>query len=247
MVERTTKMTHDEEKFSINTAWVKKAGEHFEIVIDPDPALEFKRTRGASPDIRECLKAENVFYDAKRGLFAKKERLREIFGSDDPLELAKMFILEGTIQLTAEHRAKIREAKQNQILTKICTYAVDPLTGLPHPQSRIKLAMDEAKVRIDDNKDVEEQVSRIVRELQPILPIKLEIVLLQIHVPSPYGQKLYNEVARFGTVKKTEWLPDASLLCNIEIPAGLQTDLMDLLGARTHGSAVVKKISGQER
>ena len=193
------------------------------------------------------MKAEHVFYDAKRGLFAKKESLREFFGSDDSLVLAKTFILDGTIQLTAEHRAKIREAKHNQILTRICTYAVDPVTGLPHPQSRIKLAMDEAKVKIDDNKDVEEQITRIVRELQPILPIRLEIVLLQVHVPSPYGQKLYNEIARFGTMKKSEWMPDASLLCNIELPAGLQMDLMDLLGARTHGGATVKKLSGQER
>jgi ribosome maturation protein SDO1 len=240
-------MKYEEEKFSINTAWMKKAGEHFEMVLDPDAALEFKHSKGATPDIRECLKAEHVFSDAKRGLFAKEERLRELFGTDDPLLLAKKFILDGTIQLTAEHRAKIREAKRNQILSKICLYAVDPTTGFPHPRARIQLAIDEAKVRIDDNKDVDEQVSAIVKQLQPILPIKLEVASLQVHVPSQYAKKLYGELTRFGTVKSAEWMVDASLLCTIEMPAGLQTDLMDFLGARTHGAASVKKLGGTAR
>lgn len=247
MVERASNVKYDEEKFSINTAWIKKSGEHFEMVLDPDAALEFKHTKGASPDVRECLKAEHVFTDAKRGLFAKEERLREIFGTHDPLQLAKKFILDGTIQLTAEHRAKIREAKRNQIIAKICMYAVDPTTGLPHPRTRIQLAIDEAKAKIDDNKDIDEQVSTIVRELQPILPIKLEVSSLQVHISSQYAKKLYGELARFGTMKSTEWMPDASLLCTIEMPAGLQMDLMDFLGARTHGGASVKRLGGQAR
>ena len=35
-------ITYDDERFSINVARLKKGGEHFEIVIDPDTAVEFK-------------------------------------------------------------------------------------------------------------------------------------------------------------------------------------------------------------
>lgn len=240
-VERTTQMKYDEERFSVNTAWMKKGGEHIEVVIDPDAALAYKHSKGMHPDIKECLKAERVFFDAKRGLHASEEHLEKFFGTTDPLAIAKILLLEGTIQLTAEHRAKIREAKHNQILNHIRTYAIDPKTGLSHPEARLRLAFDEAKIKIDDAKTVEEQIPVIVRQLQPILPIRLETVTLQIHLPAPYGQKLYSDLQRHGQVKKADWLQDGGLLCHLELPAGLQSDLMEELGKKTHGAVDIKR------
>jgi ribosome maturation protein SDO1 len=236
------RQTFDPEKFSVNTAWMKKAGEHFEVVVDPDNALEFKRTKGQSPDIRECLHAERVFADAKRGLHANDGQLHTVFGTYDPLVIARTLILDGELQLTAEHRTKIREAKRKMIMDRIKTYAIDPTTGLPHPEKRLELAFDEAKIKIDDGKDIEDQVQFVVRSLQPIIPIRLEMVSLQIHLPVPFGQKLYGDLQRFGTIKKTDWLGDGSLVAVLEMPAGLQTDLFDELGKRTHGAAEVKKV-----
>jgi ribosome maturation protein SDO1 len=246
MVNSTSRIIFNQEQISINTAWMKKNGEHFEVVIDPDKALEFKRTKGGT-DIAECLHAERIFSDAKRGLHANDGQLEQVFGTTDPLVIARKLILEGELQLTAEHRARIREAKRNAILTRIRTYAIDPTTGLPHPQKRLELAMEEAKVRIDDNKDAESQVSEIVRKLQPIIPIRLETVTLQVHLAAPFGQKLYGDLQRYGTIKKTEWLPDGGLLAWLDMPAGLQQDLLDDLGKRTHGAAEVKKISEQRK
>jgi ribosome maturation protein SDO1 len=235
------RQTFDPEKFSVNTAWMKKHGEHFEVVVDPDAALEFRRTKGAT-DVKDCLHAERIFTDAKRGLHAKDEKLEEVFGTQDALEIAKVLILDGELQLTAEHRARIREAKRNNILNRILTYAIDPTTGLPHPLKRIELAMDEAKVRIDDNRDVDEQIPEIVRKLQPIIPIRLETVTLQVHLPSPYSQKNYGDLQRAGTIKKTEWLNDGALVAWVELPAGLQSDLVEELGKKTHGAADIKKV-----
>lgn len=241
MISLTPRMKYDPEKFSVNTAWMKKGGQHFEVVVDPDKALEFRRTKGAG-DIKECLHAERIFTDAKRGLHAKDAQLHEIFGTEDPLVIARKLILEGELQLTAEHRTRIREAKRKNIINRICMYAIDPTTKLPHPERRIILAMDEAKVKIDDNKEVEEQIPAIVKQIQHILPIRLETVVLQIHLPAPYGQKLYGDVQRFGTIKKTDWLADGSLLAWLDLPAGMQQELIDMLGSKTHGAAEIKKV-----
>jgi ribosome maturation protein SDO1 len=246
MVNSPARILFNQEQISINTAWMKKNGEHFEVVIDPDKALEFKRTKGAT-EIRECLHAERIFSDAKRGLHANDGQLQQVFGTADPLVIARKLLLEGELQLTAEHRARIREAKRNAILTRIKTYAVDPTTGLPHPQKRLELAMEEAKIRIDDNKDPESQITEIVRKLQPIIPIRLETVTVQIQLPPPFGQKLYGDIQRFGTLKKTEWLPDGGLLAWLELPAGLQQDLLDDLSKRTHGAAEMKKVGEQRK
>ena len=237
----TARVTYPPEQFSVNTAWMKKYGEHFEVVVDPDKALAYRKAKGAF-DVKECLHAERVFTDAKRGLHAKDEDLVKAFGTSDALEVAKKLVLDGELQLTAEHRQKIRDAKRNNILNRIVMYAIDPTTKLPHPRKRIELAMDEAKVKIDDNKEVDQQIPEIVRKLQPILPIRLETVTLQIHLPVPYGQKLYGDVQRYGTIKKNEWMPDGSWIGWVEMPAGLQNDLLDELGKRTHGAAEVKRV-----
>jgi ribosome maturation protein SDO1 len=246
MVNTTSRMIYDAEKISVNTAWMKRFGNHFEVVVEPDKALEYRRTKGASPELRECLHAERVFTDAKRGLQAKETDLEQAFGTTAALEIARKLIIEGELQLTAEHRAKIREAKRNQILSKIVTYAIDPTTGIPHPQRRIELAMDEAKVKIDDNRDVDEQIREIIRKLQPIIPIRLETVTLQVHLPAQYSQKLYGEMQRFGTIRKGDWMNDGSWMGWVDLPAGLQADLINELGKRTHGAADVKKVGEHE-
>ena len=245
MVHDKAHMFFDQERFSWNTAWVKKGGQRFEVVIDPDKALEFKRTKGAT-DIKECLHAERIFTDAKRGEHAKDIQLKEVFGIDDQLAIAKILLLEGEIQFTAEHREKLREMKHKQIISKICTYAVDPKTGTPHPEQRIRLAMEEAKVKIDDNKDVDQQFQVIVKQLRTVLPIRLETITLQIHLPAPYGQKLHTEIQRYGTIKKNDWLEDGGWLGWLEMPAGLQNDLYDELGKKTHGVAIIKKVGEQQ-
>jgi len=241
------RVTYDPEKFSVNTAWMRKGGEHFEVVIEPDNALEFKRTKGATPDIRECLHAERVFTDAKRGEHATDVRLETVFGTKEPLDVAKKLIIEGDIQLTAEHRAKIREAKLNAILTRIQQYAIDPKSGLPHPRMRLELAFDQAKIKIDEKKDIDEQIPLIIRELQPIIPIRLETVTLQVHLPSQYSEKLVGTVRRHGQLKKEEWLSDGSWMGWVELPAGMQMELFDDIGKKTHGGAEIKKVSEERR
>lgn len=232
---------YDRERIHWNTAWIKKFGHHFEVVVDPDGAAGYKRS-GGKGDLREVLKSEHVFSDAKKGEIAAEEHLVEAFGTSEPLDVARVLVLEGELQLSAEYRAQLREERRKRILTLIHTYAIDPTTGLPHPMRRIELALEEAKVKVDDAKDAESQVGDIVRKLQPIIPIRLETVTLQIHLPVPYGQKLYGDLQRYGTLKRTEWLGDGSLLAAVELPAGLQAELLDELNKKTHGAADAKKI-----
>lgn len=242
MVEHGRQKIYEKERVQWNTAWMKSHGHHFEIVINPDEALEFKRTGGVSPDIRECVRSEHIFSDAKKGQLAAEDALDAVFGTDAPLEISKRLVLEGEIQLSQEHRAQLREQKRNRILNAIHTFAIDPKTGSPHTRKRIELAMEEAKIQIDYNRDAESQIPNIVRDLQPIIPIKLQMVTLQVHLPGTYGQKLYGDLERFGTIKKADWMGDGSLMAYLEIPAGMQNDLLDDLNAKTHGAAEIKKV-----
>ena len=76
------------------------------------------------------------------------------------------------MQLTAALREKLREQKKKRILEAVHKTTIDPKSNLPHPLQRIQLAMDEAKVRIDELQDEQTQVEEIIKKLTAILPIK---------------------------------------------------------------------------
>lgn len=233
---RPTK-TYDQERVSFNLARLKRGGSNYEVVIDPDKAVAFKE--GGPLDLDEVLKAEQVFFDAKKGEHASEDRMEEVFGTDDPLRIAETILREGELQLTAEHRAKVREAKRKRLVQLIARNACDPRTKLPHPQARIESAMEEAKVHVDELKRPEDQLQDVIKQLRPLLPISVETRKALITIPSQYAAKAYGTLQSYGTIAKDSWLDDGSWKGTLEVPAGMVNELIDALNGLTHGSVNV--------
>ncbi|MBR9693056.1 ribosome assembly factor SBDS [Candidatus Woesearchaeota archaeon] len=231
--------TFDREKVSFNLARLRKGGEVFEIVVDPDAAIAFKET--GSGNLKDVFRAEEIFSDAKKGLIASPDRLTSVLGCNDFDGASKKIIDEGEIQLTAEHREKVRTAKLRKLVVKIHRNAIDPKTGNPHPEKRIELAMDEAKVKIDEFRTVEQQLDEVVKKLQPILPLRFEIAKLTVRIPSQYAAKMYGEIERMAKIVKDSWLNDGSWEAQVELPAGLKLDFSDMLNGATHGGATIEE------
>ncbi|MEX2701889.1 MAG: ribosome assembly factor SBDS [Candidatus Baldrarchaeota archaeon] len=217
-------------------------GTRFEIIVDPKLAWELKE--GKDVDIREVLKGYIVFEDLKHGKRASEEKLREAFGTDDIFEISKIIIKKGQLQLTAEQRRKMIEEKKKRIIDLVSKYCINPQTGLPHPPARIEKALEEAKAAIDPFKDPETQLKDIVKALQPIIPIRMEMVTLKIRVPAVYTGKVYGLIVNTGNLLEERWLADGSLEAQIELPAGVKVDFLEKINKITKGQTrveVVKK------
>ncbi|MFA6888267.1 MAG: ribosome assembly factor SBDS [Candidatus Woesearchaeota archaeon] len=212
----------------------KAEGDKYEILVDCEASLQFRQ--GKNVGMEDVLASEKIFTDAKRGIVASEHRMMAIFGTEDHEEIAKIILKKGEIQITAEHKGKETEEKKKQILAYIQRNGVDPKTHMPHPPQRIALAFEEAKVHIDDRKEVLEQVNDIIKKLQPILPIKFERKQIAIRIPGQYAAKTYGTVKGMSVIIKEEWLDDGSWKGIVEIPAGMQNDLFDKLNSMTHGS-----------
>ncbi|MFH1505479.1 MAG: ribosome assembly factor SBDS [archaeon] len=232
------RQTFDGEKVHFNLARLKKGGKAFELVINPDLAIDYKH--GKEVDMRELLKAEQVFFDAKKGDIASEHLMQETFGTSDPLKVADIILKEGEIQLTEEYRERLKEEKRKKIIAIIHLNGVDPKTGLPHPPQRLENAFSEAKIHIDLWKKPEDQVQDILQKIRPVLPISFETKEVEIHVPSEYAAKLYSTVKGYGKILKDNWMNDGSWLCVVEIAAGLQADFFDELNNKTHGNVEAK-------
>ncbi len=227
------------EKIKLNLARLKKGGETFEINIDPDLAMDLKQ--GKEVTMREILKAEQIFSDAKKGELASEQKLEEVFKTTDPLQVAEIIIKEGEIQLTAEFRAEKREQKKKKILDLIHKNAIDPGTRLPHPLVRIENAFQEAKVQIADFKSAEEQLDEIVTKLRPILALKFEQAELKVQIPATYAAKSYALIKKNSKMIKEEWNQDGSWTVDVELPAGLKPEFVDKINSLTHGEAFIKE------
>ncbi|MDO8655726.1 MAG: ribosome assembly factor SBDS [Nanoarchaeota archaeon] len=223
----------------ITLARLKKFGTTFEISVDPDKALLYKK--GQLTDLNEVLHADNIFLDAKKGMVAPHTDLEKAFKTTDIQKVASIIIKEGEIQFTAEHRQQEREQKIKKIVYLIHKQAIDARTGFPIPVERIEAALEQAKIHLDDNKPVEDQLDTIITTLRPILPIKIEQKRMSINIPSQYAGKAQSILRSMG-VQKEDWKSDGSWEVTVEVPAGLLQESIDKINAVTHGQAVVKML-----
>ena len=219
-------------------ARLKKGGESFEVLVDPYLARDLKE--GKEIDFEELVAVDEIFHDAKKGDRASIEDLEKVFQTKDKKEIIKKIILEGDVQITAEQRKEMLEQKRKQIIEYIRRNAIDPRTNAPHTYSRIESAFEQARISIDVFKPVEMQAREIVKAIKPIIPLKFEEIDIAIKIPPDYTGKAISALYSFGNVLKEEWQRDGSWICVMRIPAGMQGDLMDLLGRVTKGEAMTK-------
>lgn len=229
------------EKLKLNLARIKKANQTFEINVEPDLAIKFKK--GEPVDIKEVLKAEQIFSDTKKGEVASEAKLKEVFHTADSLKIAEIIIKEGEIQLTSEYREQQREQKKRKLVGLIHRNSVDSSTKLPIPVQRIELAFEEAKVKVDEYRSAEEQLDDVLSKLKPILPIKFEQANLVLQIPPAYAPKAYSLVQKYSKILKENWNSDGSWTATVEVPGGLKAEFLDKLNSFTHGEIRVEEKS----
>ncbi len=226
-------------------ARIEKAGDKFEILVKPDAVQRIRD--GKEVDLLAELAIDQIFRDAHKGSKASEEKMGELFGTTEPLDVARQIIKRGEIQLTTEQRRQMLEAKRKQIIQYIAANAINPQSGAPHPPQRIEIAMNEAKVHVDPFKGVEEQVKDILDELRPLLPIRFEKVRIAVRLSAEDSAKCYGDIRAFGSVVKEEWQGSGAWIGVVEMPAGMQTEFLERLNAKTKGNVETRILKPDQR
>ena len=213
-------------------------GEKFEILVKPDPALDYKM--GKKKDLSAVLVSDEIYTDSGKGTKPSTDKLLKAFKTEDLAEIAQIILEKGDLNLTTDQRRKMIDDKRKQIVEFIVKTYVDPRTHLPHPPIRIEQAMKDGRVSIDPQKNVEEQVKEIVEKLRSIIALKSENLNLEIIIPAQYASQSYAVLKSVGSLKKEEWQNNGSLKAILEIPAAARPNVIDRLGSITKGSASVE-------
>jgi len=213
-------------------------GESFEILIDPKAVQKMRD--GKEVDLLDNLVIDTIFRNAKKGTRAPEDKIKEIFGTTDPSEVAKAIVLKGEVQLTTEQRKIMQDNKRKRIVEYIARNAMNPQTGGPHPPARIETAMEEARVHIDPFKSVEAQVPAVMDALRPLIPIRFDKVRIAVKLSGENYGRCYEDLVHFGKIAKEEWQKDGSWIGVVEMPAGMQNEFVERMGNKTHGEAETK-------
>ncbi|MFH1544851.1 MAG: ribosome assembly factor SBDS [archaeon] len=215
------------------------SGEKFEVLVDPDLAMELRK--GKEVNFDELLAYESVFKDANKGQESSPETMRKVFGTTELKEVIKKIITEGRVQLTTEQRKKMLEQRRKEVISLIATNAINPQTKTPHPPQRIENALEETRIQIDATKSASEQIPAILKEIKKLIPISMEKLRIAVKIPPEYAGKAEFILHKYD-LKKEEWQKDGSLVAVLELAAGVKAELFNELNNLTKGEVETKII-----
>jgi ribosome maturation protein SDO1 len=223
------------DKFTI--VRLSAGNEKFEILVKPDPALEYKL--GKKTDISNIMISDEIYSDANKGTRSSSEKLMKAFKTTDQFEIAKQIMEKGDLNMNTDQRRKMVEEKKRQIVEYINKNFVDPKTRMPHPISRINAVIDDARVAIDPFRRLEDQIKYIIEPMRKLLPLKSEILELTVTIPAQFSGQSFSVFKSIGDIKSEQWLSDGSLQVILNLNAGLKSSFLDRIGTATKGSAQV--------
>jgi ribosome maturation protein SDO1 len=228
------------------TARLESHGERFEVLIDPDAALDIKRGE-FDGELEDVIAADDVFEDASRGDRPAESDLENVFGTTDPMEIIPEVVRRGEIQITAEQRREMQEQKRRQLINRIARNAVNPqMDNAPHPPERIERALEEAGFKVDPMEKVESQVDDALEALRPVIPIRFDEVTIAVQIPAQYAGKTQAQVRQYGDLEREEWQNDGSWVGVVTFPAGMQNDFYDLVNDMTSGESETRIVKDKD-
>ena len=215
-------------------------GKRYEILVDVDKAIQLRQ--GKPVAISNMIVTEGIFHDLKKGLRAAEKDLVADFGTSDISVVAERIVKNGEVNVPQEYRDNQQENKMKQIMEFIVKNTQNPTTGKPYTPDLIKSSIEKAGISVD-NRPIEEQMSKILDKLRPILPIRIETKKLSVRVPAVHTGRVYGLVQEYK--EKEEWLNNGDLSVIINLPVGMQMAFYDKLNAITHGAAIVEEIKAK--
>ncbi|MEX0920928.1 MAG: ribosome assembly factor SBDS [Candidatus Pacearchaeota archaeon] len=222
------------------TARIKKNGNNFEIIVDLDKAMKFRKGESSNVDF---LEIDEIFNDSKKGMRSSENDLEESFKTSDPYKVAEKIVKEGEILLTQDYRDEKKDKTIKQAIDIISKSAINPQTGNPHTPEGIKSAFEQANINLK-NLPVEDQIPEIVEKLKKVIPIKVETKKIKITIPAVYTGKVYGIINPYKGEEK--WLSNGDLEVVVNVPAGTQLfSFYDKLNSITQGSAITEELKNE--
>jgi ribosome maturation protein SDO1 len=219
------------------TARIKKNGKHFEILVNLEEALNYRKDAPGS-SLGAAVITDKIFHNLKSGEVASDDDLEINFETREVMEVASKIIKNGEVVKTTDYIRGEQDKKYKQVVDFLHKNAVSP-QGMPYTPDRLMKALEEAHVNIK-NKPIESQIQEIIDQLSRVLPLKIEKKRVKITVPALHTGKAYGVLKEF--IVSEEWTGTGNLEAVVEMPTAMLLDFYDRINSATHGSVLSEEL-----
>mmetsp|Transcript_23611 Transcript_23611/g.40611 ORF Transcript_23611/g.40611 Transcript_23611/m.40611 type:complete len:273 (-) Transcript_23611:511-1329(-) len=198
---------------------------NFEILTKPGAALKFKDGKLGFDNV---LVTDVIFKNQAKGDKANSAELISAFGTDNEAEVAKQILDKGELQLSQAERTDKVVKKRAEIVNYLHKYYIDPRTNTPHPVTRIELALDELKIRIDPDQPAERQAQDALKKLPDVIPIKKSEIEGEVILPHKFLAQCTGVIGKWATVRSQSYNTDGCTMQVSLVPGDYDAFTADL-------------------
>ena len=79
------------------------------------------------------------------------------------------------------------------------------------------------------------------------VPSSAEKARIAVKLSAEDAAKCFTDIRAFGQILKEEWMPSGAWVGVVEMPAGMQTDFLERLNAKTKGNVETRVLKADQR
>ncbi|BFZ18510.1 hypothetical protein BsWGS_21549 [Bradybaena similaris] len=224
---------------------LKKGGKRFEIACYPNKVTSWRNK--IETDIDEVLQTQKVYTNVSKGEFAKQAELKKIFDTDDEVEICKLILSKGELQVSEKERTAQLDGMFHEIATIVADKCVHPETKRPYPVTMIEKSMKSMHFSVKPSKNTKQQALEVIKQLTETgtLEIQRAHMKLRILVPGKEGKKIREHIRKLALhIEEDNY--DEELEMVILVDPGCYREVSDLVNAETKGKGQVEMVSLKE-
>lgn len=183
---------------------MKKCGKRFEIACYKNKVISWRNK--TEKDIDEVLQTQTIFTNVSKGQVAKREELNTAFGTDNQLEICKIILEKGDLQVSEKERHAQSDSSFKEIANLIANMCVNPDTKRPYSSSVIENALHETHLSLKPNHSIKQQALEIIPKLRESMKIDRAEMRLRVSVEAKEAKRVHDRLkGMFTKIEVEDW------------------------------------------
>jgi ribosome maturation protein SDO1 len=198
--------TPTNQKLLTNVAVVrmKKGGKRFEIACYKNKVVNWRNK--TEKNIDEVLQTEAVFTNVSKGQVAKRDDLTAAFGTDNTMEICKLILEKGDLQVSDKERQAHSETSFKEVATLIADMCVNPDTKRPYSSAVIEKALKDSHFSQKANRSIKQHALDAIPKLQESMKLERAQMRIRVAIPHKEAKALHSRVkGLFKSVEVENW------------------------------------------
>jgi ribosome maturation protein SDO1 len=178
---------------------------------------------------------------------------REAFGTANNDDCLKAICTKGHIQETAAERKEKTDQRRAEVVNYIHKYFINPQNNMPHPITRIELAMDQQKCHIDLDTPIDRVIEDVRKKLIEVLALKKASMDGELTVPHQHVGSVAGTLHKYVEKHSERYTADGCVMEIGIVPGDYDAFLAEMnritkgeFQFSMHGAAAAAAASGED-